>query len=116
MCNFKLWCLGSLILQIPTYMNYVKYGLSCLLFSLVCEMALFQAVLLFKIANKMLLGPNPVYVGLSELSKSAIAGEGEEEPCKTKSLNYFIYETLNVLLLFCSVTDDWFILSCNEIL
>lgn len=60
--------------------------------------------------------PNPVCVGLSELSKSAIAGEGETEPCKIRCLNYLIYDTLNVALLFCSVTTvDWFMLSCSEI-
>lgn len=80
-------------------------------------MALFQAVLLFKTTYKMWLGPNPVCVGLSELSKSAIAGEGEAEPCKTRCLNYFICDTLNVPLLFCSVMSvDEFMMSCNEIL
>lgn len=65
----------------------------------------------------MWFGPNPVCVGFSELSKSAIAGEGEAEPCKTRCPNYVIYDTLNAPLLFCSVTSvDWFMLSCNETL
>lgn len=51
----------------------------------------------------MSFGPNPVCIGLSDLSKSAIAGEGEAEPCKTRCLNYFTCDTLNVPLLFCSV-------------
>lgn len=77
-------------------------------------MALFQAVLLFKITHKMWFGPNSACVGLSELSKSAIAGERETEPCKTRCLNYFIYDTSNALSPFHSVTSvDWFMLSYN---
>lgn len=70
-------------------------------------MALFQGVLLFKITYKRWFGPNPVCIGLSELSKSAIAGEGEAEPCNTRCLNYFIYDTLNVpLLVFSMMSVD----------